>query len=385
MAVRVLHLVHWMNRGGIEMWIMYLLRTIDTSKYHIDICCKGPRVGELAAEVKKLGAKIYHCELRPTHLSFKYKFRQLLKEGKYDIVHIHTETYSGYPAGMAKDCGLGVIVTYHNTNFIDPWCTDSTVIKFLRKRYCRWSVRLACERSDFVTCCSQAVLKMLRDNFDTGDLSKQHIWYCGVPVPSPISDDHRQHLRQELALAPDSPLVIHVGSFRKSKNHEGLIRIAKKIVIADPSVKFLLVGDGPLYPHIKKQIQQANLQNNIKLLGVRSDVPALLALADVFLFPSTTMEGLPVSVIEAQMTGLPVVASDIASVREAVDAGKTAFLFPLADEESMASAVLNLLGDTQKRTDMGVASRLYAQGKFSPEESLKKLYQLYDALLHHES
>lgn len=379
MTRRVLHLVHWMNRGGIQIWIMNLLRTVDSKKYQMDICCKGPKVGELAAEVEKLGAKIYHCELRPTHLSFKYKFRQLLKEGKYDIVHIHTEPYSGYPASIAKDCGLGVVVSYHSINFVEPALSNSAVIKLLKKLYCRWSVRLACERSDFTTCCSNVVLDTLRQQYETGDLSKQHIWYCGVPTPSPISDDYCLRLYQELDLEPDSPLVIHVGSFREEKNHEGLIRIAKKIIDTDPLVKFLLAGDGSLRPQIEEQIQQLDLQNNIKLLGIRSDVSALLALADVFLFPSKK-EGLPVAVVEAQMSGLPVVASDIASIQEAVKPGKTALLFPLTDEEAMARATLKLLYDSQSRTKMGQEGKLYAQEKFSTEASLKKLYQLYDAL-----
>jgi glycosyltransferase involved in cell wall biosynthesis len=380
MARRVLHLIHCMDCGGAEMWIMNLLRMIDPLRYRIDICCKGagPSTGSLTSEAESLGAKVLHCELKPTHLSFRKNLMRLLKDGNYDILHVHAGSFSGYPVFLGKKCGLSVVVTYHSTNLTSQAWGPKHIINLMRYFYTRWSTKTAFKQSDYVLACSQTVLDKMREQFDIIIQGNQKIWHCGVPVPTDVPKDRQSFLRNELDLNT-SKIVIHVGSFRPPKNHDQIIKVAEKVVKSEPSVKFLLVGDGSLRPQVERQIKQLNLQDNVLVLGQRSDVYDLLAIADVFFFPSK-WEGLPVTVVEAQMCSLPVVASDIPQNQEAVLPGKTALLFPVEDTEGMTAALLKLLSDEKYRTQMGLVARDYARNEFSIEMSATRLCEFYDSL-----
>ena len=117
-------------------------------------------------------------------------------------------------------------------------------------------------------------------------------------------------IRKEFGLDEDDFVIGHVGSFREEKNHELILRIAVEMTKNDPTVRFLLVGDGPLRRGIEDKASQLGLEKQIICAGLRSDVPRLmLGAMNLFLFPSSH-EGLGLAMVEAQAAGLPCVFSD---------------------------------------------------------------------------
>jgi glycosyltransferase involved in cell wall biosynthesis len=137
---------------------------------------------------------------------------------------------------------------------------------------------------------------------------------CGIDLAAFQGYIDRQAVRKEFSLAPGTFVVGHVGSFTKQKNHILWADIACEIARRLPTAHFLLVGDGPLRPHIEQQFIANGLQSQTTFTGLRDDVPRLLRGAfDVLLFPSL-FEGLPLVVLEAQAAGLKAVISDTISI-----------------------------------------------------------------------
>jgi glycosyltransferase involved in cell wall biosynthesis len=135
---------------------------------------------------------------------------------------------------------------------------------------------------------------------------------CAIDL-TPFREPPRVSLRDELGIPRDAFVVGHVGRLVEVKNHGFLIRIAEAAQELDPTIHFLVVGDGPLRADIERRITEAQLNHRFTLAGQRSDVAALMVGAmDAFVLPSL-FEGLPVVLIEAQASGLPCLVSDTVS------------------------------------------------------------------------
>jgi glycosyltransferase involved in cell wall biosynthesis len=190
----------------------------------------------------------------------------------------------------------------------------------------------------------------------------------------------RAQVRQSLEINANVPLLIHVGRLTPTKRVQDLIEAVSMIVSCRPELRVLLVGDGPDRRNIVGEIERLNLQDHIKLLGVRSDVPALLRSSDLFVFPSET-EGLPNAVIEASLAGLPIVACDVPGVRDVVRHGETALLCPPRDARALAALIENTLSNPLAAQHRAKRSQHEAEAKYSVDNVLSQLYQLYDELL----
>ncbi len=385
MAVRVLHLVHWLNRGGLEVWLRSLVRHVDRAQVAMDVCCKGPSVGILADDFRASGAQVHHLPLGWTHLPFGRRLAGLLRQGRYDILHVHTGIASGYPCRVAAGAGFGVVTTFYSTVFDEERNTaggrpDTGVPAALRRRlrswYGRWSIGAACRWSHAVVAVSEAVLDAVRGVAGGIDAGKCMVLPCGTIKSPSLDPEVRRRTRRELGIEEAMPVVIHLGTMREAKNHVGLIRIAERMRQAGAEFRLLIVSGGPLRPLVEQEIAKRNLGDVVRLLGGPANIDGLLEAADLLLFPSK-WEGLPVAVAEAQMFGLPVVGSDIAPMREATVPGETALLFPVDAEDQMAEAAVGLLRDEPRRRAMASAAMRFARERFSLPDIAGRYVELY--------
>jgi glycosyltransferase involved in cell wall biosynthesis len=154
--------------------------------------------------------------------------------------------------------------------------------------------------------------------------------------------------------------VVGVGRFAYPKDFATLLE-ALRLVEAPCRVR--LVGDGPELDAVASALDRMGLSRRVQLLGARADVPDLLASSDIFVLSSRS-EGFPVSVLEAMAAGLPVVATDVGGVAEAVEEGETGFLVPAGDSEALARGLERLLVDGELRHRLGAAGRARARSHF---------------------
>lgn len=304
---RILHVVGGTHRGGIETWLVHVLRRIDRRRFAMDFFVHDDQKGAYDHEIEGLGSRIIRCPHYRRPWKYARHFIACLKShGPYDIVHTHGGYFSGFNMLLAALVGVPVRIVHSHS--------DST---WLRQRE-DWSRAVYCTVMDpFVQRCSTAGLAASR--FAAEDYygmnwkasGKFGILHCGVDL-RPFKQPHASSaVRSELGIPLDAFVIGHVGRFTDPKNHPFMLEIVREVLNRAPKTLLMLAGDGCLEPQAKAQVREMKLEDKVLFLGSRGDVPRLLlGCMDVFLFPSL-FEGLGLALIEAQAAGLPCVISDV--------------------------------------------------------------------------
>ena len=375
---KVLHLITWLVRGGLEMWLLDMLRILPRTAWEMDVCCKGHDVGYLTPLARELGANVLHCPLGPTTIPFVRRLTRILRQGRYDILHVHISGYCGPAVWAARKAQIPVITTFHNTLFAPSlWWTRLPVLSHLRRLYFRYSISYALRHSDVVTGVSRGVLDSVCGSRRLPP-RRARVLYLGTPTPAPLSPKERHSLR--IALAPHGPLILHVGRFCRQKNHSGILDVFERVLKSAPNAHLILVGDGPLRDAVERDIKKRRLGHSVRVLGLRSDVPSIMQSSDVLLFPSFH-EGLPIVLTEASAAGLPVVTSRIPGITEAIEDGLTGLLHDVQDVDGMATSVLKILHEPDFRRKLADAGKTRHAARFSMEAAADRLTALYQDVL----
>jgi glycosyltransferase involved in cell wall biosynthesis len=197
------------------------------------------------------------------------------------------------------------------------------------------------------------------------------------------SPERRAAVRQPLALDADAILAVFVGRLIPSKRVGDLLEAIPLVHRVEPRLRVAIVGDGPEREVLGQHVQSLGLEPVVRFLGRRSDVPELLGASDLFVFPSEA-EGLPNAVIEAALTGLPIVAGDIPGVREIVLGGGGAFLTPCRDPQALAAAITRVLAQPEEAKQRARLSQQFAETEYAIERVTQRLYNVYEEILHAE-
>lgn len=296
--IRVLHCVAGLGHGGYESLIMNLYRNIDRDKVQFDFVASFPGVYE--PEIEALGGHIHRIPFITQKGPFVYTAaldRVLRSAPRYPIVHSHMDKFSGLVMKRAAKAGVPVRIAHsHNTKN-----EGGLAFQLVKDHYGRMVLPWATD----LFACSRAAA----DWMFGAKAAEAHILFNGVQ-PEDFAPDAgaRRRIRAELGIAESTFAAGHVGRFTEQKNHAFLLEIFAALHARRPDSVLLLAGDGPLRPKIAETARKLSLENAVRFLGPRQDVPALLSAMDCFVFPSHH-EGLPVTLVEAQAAGLPVAAS----------------------------------------------------------------------------
>lgn len=167
---------------------------------------------------------------------------------------------------------------------------------------------------------------------------------------------------------------IHVGRFYEVKNHENLIRGFVKAHEHYPAIQLRLYGDGPLRQDMEDLVAELQAQDFIHFMGLTNDVYSAMAKADVFILPSI-YEGMPMTLIEAMATGLPIITTPVGGIVDMLEDGKEA-VFTGTDSASIAESVSMLVDNAALRRSLGQAARMKAK-RFSAKAMAKKYLEIY--------
>jgi len=306
MSCRILHVVGRMNPGGVESWIMHVLRTIDRQQYQMDILVQTNEPGSYDDEIRALGCRIIPCSGHTRPWSFTRKLNNVLnKFGPYDVVHSHVHHFSGYVMRIAEHHGVAVRIAHSHSDRVAVEARRGLIRKLYLQLMKRW-VRIYA--STGVAVSELAAISLFGPDWE--DDPRWRILYCGVDLGSFGVDVNRKTMRAKLGIPDDALVIGHVGRFAPPKNHLYWLDIAAEILLREPHAWFILVGDGSLRGEIEVRARQLGIHERVVLTGFRSDIPQLMQGAmDVFLFPSL-YEGLPLVLIEALAAGLPCIVSD---------------------------------------------------------------------------
>jgi glycosyltransferase involved in cell wall biosynthesis len=194
----------------------------------------------------------------------------------------------------------------------------------------------------------------------------------------PASKVDRQKKRVELRLDPADVLVGAIGRLDRQKGFKTLIE-AMALLKGSP-LRCAVLGDGPERGALDALIRRHRLEASVRLLGEKSDVPTWLSAFDLYCLPSL-WEGLPNALLEAMALGLPVVASDVDGVPEAVTTGRDGLLVPPSDPAALAAALKSLAGDPARRAALGAAAQATISARFTLRRMIEEYERAYDRAL----
>lgn len=206
-----------------------------------------------------------------------------------------------------------------------------------------------------------------------------------VTVPTGIDlerfdpDKTPDTLRAELGVGPEWPVVGTVAILRRKKGHHVLLDAIPEVLGEVPDAFFVFAGDGPQRKNIEEKIDKLKIGKNVRLLGLRSDVPSILKGIDLFVLP-TLEEALGTSFLEASAMGKAVIGTRVGGVSEAIAEGRTGLLVPPEDPKALAEAVIRLLKDRREREQMGLEGRRIVKRDYSTDVMAERMFELYSGL-----
>lgn len=363
--MRVLWLVKGLGPGGAETLLLSTARAADHTRFEYHAAYALPWKNHLVGRLESAGVSV-HC-LEGAHLTragWVLRLRSLLLRGRYDVLHLHSPLVAGVARlvvrTLPRSARPAVVSTEHNT-----WWSFSKPTRWLnallyRHDAARFAVSTEIQETIFPHL--RPGVEVLVHGLVLGDVD--------------AIGRQRTAARRELGIGDDDVVIGTVANLRTQKGYPVLLAAAAEVVAKAPQALFLAVGQGPLEDEVRERRDQLGLGQRFRLLGYREDVPHVLSACDVFVLASLN-EGFPVALMEALAAGLPLVATAVGGIPDAVTDGVEGFLVPPSRPDLLAERLLRLVTDAELRAQLGEAARATGQ-QFDIGVAVRRLEQVYD-------
>ncbi len=359
--LRTLFIHTSMPVGGAETITVNLIRGLDRNRFAPELCClkqPGPLGEMLAAEIP-----VQHSLLDSKYdLRIWPRLTKLLRDRRIDaVITVGAGDKMFWGRLAARRVGVPVVLSaLHSTGWPDGIGRLNRLLTPLTDGF----IAVAPSHGRFLVDDERlpaGKVFVIPNGVDTDRFA---------PVPDTAA------IRRDLDIGPADPIVTIVAALRPEKNHELFLEMASRVIRELPAARFLIIGDGPRREPLKQLARDLGIDTNVHFLGSRDDVPRLLSTTDVFALTSHN-EANPVSILEAMSVGRPVVATDVGSIREAIDEGHTGHLVPPGDATQITARILDLLRDPLRAQAMGTAARERVVNRWS----LESMVQGYERLI----
>jgi len=364
---RLLHLVHGLNLGGLELMVKRLVEGLDPTKFQTTICCYD-YCGELVNDIERAGAEVMFLPRRPG-VDWRYPFhlRPILRKRRIDLLHCHNHLSFVYGVPAAKLAGTpGVVYTEHGR--VLPTSFRFTLANRVLSRL------------DVHTVPVSAALAKELHRVEHFSLRKMTIIPNGVPESRVPDEAHRLRLRRNMQAGADNFLIGTVGRLEDVKNHLGLIRAMPELIRTHPFVRLAIVGGGSLMAPLQDEVRRLGLTKYVVLPGPSTDVGAYLHSFDLFVLTSKS-EGMPLALLEAMGAGKASVAMNVGGVSEAIDDGVEGLLVPAGDFAQFTAKLRWLIDKPKSREAMAARARQTIQQRFTIGRMVADYAALYARVL----
>lgn len=348
--------------GGVQAVIMNAYRKIDRTKIQFDFACYHDAENSYQPEIEALGGRVIKikCLSEAGFVGFYTQFLKLFDENHYDAVHAHNIHHNGLILLAAKRKGIANRISHAHQAY------DEYNAKSYRRLIALVLMKLNLQvATQFVACSDKAAEFLYGKNHPYIFLPNAIDLSVYEKLPS------KEELRRQYGIAQDAKILIHIGRMAPPKNQLFLVEIMKEL--KDTPWKLLIAGDGYLREQLEGAILTNKVSDKIELLGLRTDCPALLMMADIMLLPSI-YEGLPVTGVEAQAAGCYSILSDVITRQTDIGLGLVKFL-PIDDPAQWAKAIERCMLTSEKDAFERL-NAINAQS-FGSSENIKLWEQLY--------
>lgn len=368
--IKVLFVIVQMGMGGSEHLVWDLIRSLDRSRF-------SPYLAWFYGEKPlqqfvDLNIPLFHIpKIRRLDLSTMRQVGKLIQEHQIDVVNAHhylSLIYSFYGCKLANRIGL--IYTEHSL-----W--------EIKKISPKWQFvgRRVLPFADVSVGISAEVRAGLKSIFHLTDKQTCTI-VNGVDCQLLAPPEDKKHCKQKLGFSEENISIGMVANLKKNKNHIFLLKAFRQLLKEHPQLNLFFVGQGfegdleGSEEEIQQYIAEHNLNKNVSLLGARADVPDILKALDIFCLTSY-QEGLPISLIEAMASGLPVVGTNVAGIKGVIDHDVNGFLVEPDNEEQLSASLHKLVADSALRLRFGKKSRELATTKYSLNTCMNQYQNIF--------
>lgn len=354
--MRVLEIMGSLHRGGAETMIMNYYRAFDKKLCQMDFVVHAEFENDYCKEAEGLGARIIHLD-RPGEVGIHKYISALVaamrQNGPYDAVHIHTNYQAFLGVIAAHRAGINnILVHSHTTKFTSMQIIINRLIMQI------YGVkRLSCGERAAKAFFGNAKYQIINNAIDARKFRN-------------VDEEKCIQLRKKLF--GDHIVIGNLGRLHPPKNHAFMLDVMEQLVKKNPSIILALYGEGEKEYEIKKLVADKKLASNVFFMGVTNDVVSTYHTFDLFILPSL-WEGFPVTLVEAQISGVPSLASNCVSNECDLGIGLLEYL-PL-DKDAWVNAILDLLD--KKNETLGDTEKI---DNYDVNTQWKKLYEAYKTI-----
>lgn len=376
--IEVLHLIDGLGTGGSERSLAEMLPLLRRRGVGSTVACLHGRSEGVEQSVRAAGFPV--CVLPAGHPARVAALRRRLGTGSFDV--LHTVHFASDVLGRTAALGTTVPVLSSLVNErygphrladprVRPWKLAAA------RQLDAWTAR---HWTDHLHAVSETVARSAVRWLGVGRERITVVPRGRDPRRLDADPDTGARTRRQLGLSPDAAVLLNVGRREFQKGQAHLLDAVARLLPEHPDVVLLVAGrHGHAAASLERRRALLGLGDRVRFLGHRDDVPALLAAADIFVFPSL-YEGMPGAVLEAMACGLPVIATDIPPLAEIVEAGRSALLVPPGDPDALAHAVSELLDAPQRAATLGTRGRSLFEARFTLQRSVAGMADLYRRL-----
>lgn len=362
---KVLHLIETDEPGGAET---VLVEIADRCRDEYDSIGLVLKEGWTSEQLRARGIPVIHHPLRhPFDVGWVARMVRLIRRYNVGVIHSHEFTTNVYATAAARVAGVPIICVTHGKNYYPD--------RLYRRIACRLVARLA---DRFIA---------VSDDL-AGFISAR----IGIPasgimtLPNGIDTDRftpsprEPGLRAVLGLEADDYVLIVVAALFEMKGHRDLLQAVGLLRDEMPDLRVLLVGDGSYRTSLEALVGELHIDDRVGFLGHRNDIPDLLRLSDLFVLPSYS-EGMPISILEAMASGVPVVATNVGGVGEVITSGITGHLVAPGDPAALAGKIVECHRHPEAMAAMAENARASVVERFSMKTMMARYKALYRELL----
>jgi glycosyltransferase involved in cell wall biosynthesis len=297
-----------------------------------------------------------------------YRLYRLLRKEKYDILNtwlFHASVMSVFAAKFTKISCL--IESRQYSDFMYKY--NLKVKQILDK--------IASHGVDHIIACSDAAKETLT-NYEKVDTRKITVIYNGTSIDKfrSYNIEQRRQIRENLKIE-DKIVLSYTAHLRPEKGHKYLLEAISEIKDQYTNVVLLLMGDGVLRSDLDALTRQLNIEDKVRFLGYRKDIPELLSAADIYVHTSV-VEGFGIAIIEAMAIGLPVVATNVGGIPEIITNGENGILVPPENPQALAKAIVDLIEHPEKRKILVEKGKQHVKANFTYQIMVKEYMQVYN-------
>ena len=363
-GLRIAHLIETDGPGGAERVLAQLATALQAAGAWNVAFLPANREGWLTRQLEGSGVAIeyFHLERSVSPTCARW-LEGALRRHRITLAHSHEFTMAVYAGWAAWRAGVPHVITMHGGRYYAAR---------LRRRL---ALRAAVVLSGHTVAVSGSVARQV-----SRDLSLRPSRIRTIPNGVRYVRAERTTLRDELRLGPEDRLLVSVGNLYPVKGHHHAIEALDLLVKRHPTLHLAIAGRGEAAEALSARARGLGLANRVHLLGLRSDIAAILATADVFVLSSLS-EGLPLALLEAMFAGCPIVASDVGEVGVALAHGDAGVLVEAGNPPALAASLDRVLSDPTGARKLGERAACRAAAEYGLSQMVRRYVDVYEELI----